>query len=280
MFLLKIFCRGVIIQSGNDASIVLAEGICGDEAVFATEMTLRAHELGAKNTTFKNATGWPDPDHLTTARDLAIIADHLIKDFPDFYPLFKEKEFTYNNIRQMNRNPLLYKNIGADGLKTGKTEAAGHGLVASAVRGPQRLIMVVNGLETMNERAQESEALILWGFHNFLGLKLFKAGEVVLRAPMWLGEKPDIEMKATKDVYFTLPRNDLRNLKVEVRFLTPVPAPLKAGQAIGMLVVQCPGIKTLQVPLVAAQSISQANFLSRIRAAVHYLIWGYNNEKA
>lgn len=272
--------RGIIIQSGNDASIVIAEGLAGSEDVFSAEMTARAKELGAKNTTFKNATGWPDPGHLATARDLAIIAARLIKDFPGFYPLFKEKEFTYNNIRQMNRNPLLYKDIGVDGLKTGKTDAGGYGLVASAVRGHQRLIMVVNGLETMNERSQESEALISWGFRNFIGLRLFKKNEIVIYAPVWLGTNAEIGMVATKDVNFTLPRSRLRDLKVEVNYLTPIPAPIKAGQVVGKLRVQCPEIAPLEIPLIATQNVSQANFFTRIRAAIYYLIWGHNSEKA
>jgi D-alanyl-D-alanine carboxypeptidase (penicillin-binding protein 5/6) len=272
--------RGIIIQSGNDASIVIAEGLSGNEDVFSEEMTARAHELGAKSTTFKNSTGWPEPAHLTTARDLALIAGRLIKDFPDFYPLFKEKEFAYNNIRQMNRNPLLYKDIGVDGLKTGKTEVGGYGLVASAVRGHQRLIMVVNGLETMKDRSQESEALISWGFRNFLSLKLFKAGEAVLRAPVWLGTSAEIAMTTSKDIYFTLPKSRLRDLKVEVNYLTPVPTPIKVGQVIGTLRVQCPKIAPLEIPLIATQEVLQANFLTRIRAAIYYLVWGHNNEKA
>lgn len=272
--------RGIIIQSGNDASIAIAEGISGNEPAFAAEMTARAHEFGAKNTTFTNATGWPDPGHLSTARDLTIIADRLIKDFPEFYPMFKETEFTYNKIRQMNRNPLLLRDIGVDGLKTGKTDDGGYGLVASAVRGHQRLIMVVNGLDTMKDRAQESEALILWGFRNFAALQLFKAGESVINAPVWLGKSPTIEMAAAKDVYYTIPRSRMRDLKVEVRYPTPVPTPIKAGQVIGTLIVQCPETPQLELPLMAVQDVDQADFFTRIRAAVHYLIWGHNNEKA
>ncbi|MBL0942238.1 MAG: D-alanyl-D-alanine carboxypeptidase, partial [Alphaproteobacteria bacterium] len=165
-------------------------------------------------------------------------------------------------------------------LKTGKTEVGGYGLVASAVRGHQRLIMVVNGLETMNERSKESEALISWGFRNFIGLNLFKKKEIVTHAPVWLGTRAEVGMMIPQDVYFTLPKSRLRDLKVEVKYITPIPAPLKAGQVVGTLRIQCPEIAPLEIPLIATQEVLQANFFTRIRAAIYFLIWGHNNEKA
>jgi D-alanyl-D-alanine carboxypeptidase (penicillin-binding protein 5/6) len=208
-----------------------------------------------------------------------VIAGHLIKDFPELYPMFAEKEFTYNNIRQINRNPLLYKSIGADGLKTGKTDAGGYGLVASAVQGNQRLIMVVNGLGTIGERARESESLLLWGFRNFRTLQLFKAHEVVDRIPLWLGRKPMVDITVPYNVNYTLPREQLRHLKVEVRYLAPVPTPVKAGQAVGHLIISAPKLKTVTFPLLIAEDVEQADFFTRIRAAAHYLFWGHNDER-
>ncbi|MDP6345602.1 MAG: D-alanyl-D-alanine carboxypeptidase family protein [Alphaproteobacteria bacterium] len=171
--------RGIVVQSGNDACIVVAEGIGGDETSFASLMNEKARELGLLDSHFVNASGWPDPDHVMSARDLARLAGALIDKFPQYYDLFAEKSFTFNKIRQGNRNPLLYKNIGADGLKTGHTRAAGYGLVASAVRKGRRLTLVVNGLTSVNQRSRESERLLTWGFREFGSYALFKAGEVV-----------------------------------------------------------------------------------------------------
>src|SRR5690606_25015869 len=171
--------RGVIVQSGNDACVVLAEGIAGSEEAFAELMNEKAREIGLTNSHFTNATGWPDPNQRVTSRDLATLAKRIIEDHPEFYHYYSEKEFTWHDIRQGNRNPLLYRNIGADGLKTGHTEEAGYGLTASAVQNERRLILVVNGLPSMQARADESDRLLSWGFREFDNYNLFKAGDVV-----------------------------------------------------------------------------------------------------
>ena len=193
--------QGIVVQSGNDASIVIAEGLANDEAAFAREMTARAHELGLRNSTFRNATGWPDPEHLTTARDLALLAHLTIEHFPEYYRYYSEKEFTYNGIRQGNRNPLLYKDLGADGLKTGHTEASGYGLTASAKQGDRRLVLVLNGLGDVRQRASEAERLFSWGFREFDNYALFKTGEEVCTAEVWLGQaKSEQAVRKTMDL--------------------------------------------------------------------------------
>jgi D-alanyl-D-alanine carboxypeptidase (penicillin-binding protein 5/6) len=272
--------RGIIVQSGNDASIVMAEGLSGNEAVFAAEMTKTAHDLGATNTTFKNATGLPDPLHLTTAHDLAVISQKLVNEFPEYYKYFSEKEYTYNNIRQYNRNPLLYRVEGVDGIKTGWTEAGGFGLVGSAVKEQngvrRRLLLVVNGLKSKSERASESEKLMNWGFNYYRTLLLFKPGEVVEKAKVWLGDKAYVPMVVKEDVYYTLPRVKMTRMKVEVVYEEPVTAPIKVGQRIGTLVVSAPEEETFEVPLYAGEKVDQAMFFDRIKAAIYYLFWGHN----
>lgn len=272
--------RGMIVQSGNDASIVIAEGLSGDEDTFAAEMTKLARELGAKNTTFVNASGWPDPKHVTTPYDLAILSDQLIKNFPDYYKTyFAETDYTYNNIHQMNRNPLLYRKIGADGLKTGQTVAGGFGLVASAVQKGMRLILVVNGLKTKGERARESESLMLWGFRQFLSPQIYSAGEEVVRAHLWLGNEPDVGLVADKDLCVTVPRVQAKDLKVEVHFNEPLAAPVHNGDVVGKVVVTCPDGETKEVALKVARSVGKAGFFNRISAALYYLFWGHNQKQ-
>ena len=270
--------NGIVVQSGNDACIVIAEGLAGNEGVFAVEMTRKAKELGATNTTFKNSTGWPDPLHLSTARDLGLIAQRIIEHFPDYYKTyFPKTEFTYNKIRQPNRNPLLYKNLGADGLKTGATDAGGHGLVASAVQDGQRLILVINGLKTNAQRAREAEALMLWGFRNYSTPKIFAAGEEVAQAHVWLGNKPTVALVADKDIYITMKRSELKDLKVEATYKEPIPVS-KIGEIVGKVVVALPDRDPIEVPLRAQGNVKKAGFFKRIKAAIYYLIWGYNDQ--
>jgi D-alanyl-D-alanine carboxypeptidase len=272
--------RGMIIQSGNDACIVLAEGIAGSEEAFAERMNEEARRLGLKDSNFRNASGWPDPDHYMTARDLAILAKRLIDDFPEFYKYYSEKSFTYGvdskgtPIRQGNRNPLLYKNTGADGIKTGHTEAAGYGLTASAVRDGRRIIMVLNGMPSMRNRAEESERLLDWAYREFGTYGLFKAGQGVETADVWLGDKPTVQLVAPKDVLVTMPRRARAQMKVTVVYDAPVPAPFTKGTELGKLIVTAPGIQTVEVPLVADSDVNQLGFTGRIGAAIGYLIWG------
>ena len=266
--------RGIIVQSGNDACIVVAEGLAGTEEAFAAEMTKRARELGMERSTFKNATGWPDPEHLMTARELAILADRIIRDFPQFYSFYSEKTFTYSGIKQGNRNPLLYKNMGADGLKTGHTEASGYGLTASATRGDRRLILVVNGLGSVRERSSESERLLEWGFREFGTFKLFEPGEVVSDADVWLGQEQTVPLMTEENVTVTLRRTARRNMKVAVVYDGPIPAPIVEGTPLARLVVSAPDSETTEIPLVAAADVERLGFMGRLGAAAGHLLWG------
>ncbi|HYM32028.1 MAG TPA: D-alanyl-D-alanine carboxypeptidase family protein [Candidatus Cybelea sp.] len=266
--------KGVIVQSGNDACIVLAEGLAGSEGAFADAMTRRARELGLTNSVFKNSTGWPDPQHLMTARDLAVLSRRIIHDFPQYYHYFGQIDFTYNNIKQGNRNPLLYKNLGVDGLKTGHTDEGGYGLTASAKRGDRRLILVVNGLTSMNERSREPERLLDWGFREFDNYALFKAGDKVDEADVWLGDQPKVPLVLEHNLVLTLPKAARKDLKAKLVYDGPVPAPIKQGMAIGHIEVSAPGMETVQVPLVAAADVGRLGFTGRLAAAFNYLVWG------
>ncbi|MEQ9327642.1 MAG: D-alanyl-D-alanine carboxypeptidase family protein, partial [Rhodospirillales bacterium] len=195
--------RGIIIQSGNDASIVVAEALYGSEEAFAREANQKARDMGMTSTTLRNATGWPDPEHMTTARDLAILALRTIRDFPDLYQYYNERSFTYAGIRQGNRNPLLYRNMGADGLKTGHTEAAGYGLTSTVERNGRRLILVVNGLESVKSRGAESERLLEWGFREYTNVELFRGGEVVESAEVWLGDRKRVPLTIDEELVVT-----------------------------------------------------------------------------
>jgi D-alanyl-D-alanine carboxypeptidase (penicillin-binding protein 5/6) len=266
--------RGIAIQSGNDACVVVAEGIAGSEDAFADQMNQKGKQIGLTNSTFKNATGWPDPGHLMTARDLAILARHLIADFPEYYHYFSEIDFTYNGIKQGNRNPLLYKNLGADGLKTGHTDEGGYGEVGSAKRGDRRLIVVLNGMETMKFRAEESEKLIDWGFNEYNNYALLKAGDTISDAEVWLGNAPTVPLVVPSNVVVTLPRKARRGMKVTVSYDGPIPAPIAKGAPIAKLVVTAPDIDPIQIPLVAGADVGTLGFTGRITAALEHVIWG------
>jgi serine-type D-Ala-D-Ala carboxypeptidase (penicillin-binding protein 5/6) len=272
--------QGIIVQSGNDACIVVAEALSGNEGVFAADMTRKAKELGATNTTFKNSTGWPDPLHVSTARDLGIIAHKLMDKFPDYYKkYFSQPEFTYNKIRQENRNPLLKKNIGVDGLKTGSTDAGGYGIVVSGEQNGQRLILVVNGLKTASEREEEAERILTWGLRSFASPVLFKKGEEVAKTNVWLGNKPKISLALDKDLVFTMPRNQIKDLKVEAIYDEPIDVG-RVGQIVGKVVVSLPDREPIEAPLRAVGDVKSASFFSRISAAIHYLVWGHNEQPA
>lgn len=266
--------RGIIVQSGNDASIVVAEGLAGSEEAFAQQMTEKAQALGMTNTVFKNASGWPDPGHHTTARDLAILAAATIRDFPDYYKYYAELTFTYNEIKQGNRNPLLYRDTGADGLKTGHTEAAGYGLTASAKRGNQRLIMVAHGMASMKDRAAESYRLLDWAFREFKDYPLFKAGEKVAEARVWLGASETVPLVLDKDLTAVLKRSSRKDMKVAVQLEEPVAAPITKGAQLGRLVVSAPDMKPLERPLLAGADVEPLGMIGRVKEAVGYLVWG------
>jgi D-alanyl-D-alanine carboxypeptidase (penicillin-binding protein 5/6) len=264
--------RGIIIQSGNDACIVVSEGLSGSEEAFSAEMTKRARDLGLRNTVFTNATGWPDPGHVTTARDLAMLAKRTIEDFPQFYHFYAEKEFTFNGIRQGNRNPLLYKNLGSDGLKTGHTEASGYGITASAQRGDRRLIMVLNGLPSIKSRTQESERVIEWAFREFGNFALLKAGEVVADVEVWLGAEDSVPLTVQQDLVVTLPLKARPNMKVTVNYDGPVAAPIKAGERLAALRISAPGMETMEYPLFAVVDVEQLGLLGRLVVAFQHVV--------
>jgi len=224
--------------------------------------------------TFANATGWPDPNQRMTARDLATLAQRIIQDFPEYYYFFSETEFTWNDIRQPNRNPILYASVGADGLKTGHTEEAGYGLTASAVQGDRRLILVLNGLDSLKARAEESERLLSWGFREFGNYALVKPGEVVDEAPVWLGETPTVGAVVPDGLTLTLPRKARADMQVKVIYESQVTAPVTAGQEVGKLVVSAPDTAPIVVPLLAATSVGRLGPIGRITAGLRFLIFG------
>jgi D-alanyl-D-alanine carboxypeptidase (penicillin-binding protein 5/6) len=266
--------RGIIVQSGNDAAIVVAEGLSGSESAFADSLNATAKKLGMTKSNFVNASGWPDPGHETTARDLATLTNATIKNFPNFYHYYNEKIFTYNGIKQANRNPAIYRDIGADGLKTGHTEAGGYGLTASAIRKNRRLILVINGLPSKKSRRTEPEKLLDWGFREFNNYTLFKAGETVTNAKVWMGDRGSIPLLIKKDLVLTLPRKARRGMKVTVVMKTPVSAPIKKGQVLAMLKIKIPNQENIELPLVSGTGVSQLGLFSRLGTAVEYLLWG------
>jgi D-alanyl-D-alanine carboxypeptidase (penicillin-binding protein 5/6) len=266
--------RGIIVQSGNDASIVVAEGLAGDETTFADKINQKAREIGLTNSFFKNASGWPEEGHLMSVRDIATLSRRTIQDFPELYKIYSEKTFTYNKIRQGNRNPLLYRNIGADGLKTGHTKAAGYGLAASAVRNNQRLILVVNGLPSMRARSTESHRLMAWGFREFRNFVLFRKGDTVDKALVWLGTDKEVPLVVDRDVTVTLPRRAQRTAKIKIVYTGPIPSPIKKGDVIARLSITAPNIPPTEFNLRAGKSVKRLGFGGRISAGLSYLIWG------
>ncbi len=266
--------KGVIVQSGNDACIVLAEGLAGSERAFAERTTKRVRELGLKNTNLVNATGWPDPNHYMTARDLSILAERLIKDFPEHYHFYSIRDFQYHGIKQGNRNPLLYRGMGVDGMKTGHTEIAGYGLTASAERDGRRLILVVNGLPSMQARADESARLIEWGYREFASYALFKNGDTIEQMPVWQGATETVPVTVADNLAVTMSRADRPNMKVALVSDKPVVAPVKKGDVVGKLVITAPGFPGKEVPVVAAQDVAELGMVGRALSAAKYLVFG------
>jgi D-alanyl-D-alanine carboxypeptidase (penicillin-binding protein 5/6) len=266
--------HGIIVQSGNDACIVVAESLAGTEEAFAEQMTARAHELGLNNTTLRNASGWPDPEHLMSARDLATLASIIITEFPEYYPIFSETEFEFGGIRQYARNPLLHRDVGADGLKTGFTDDAGYSLTASAIRDGRRLILVLAGLETPGQRAREGERLLEHGFRDFKAYQLYAAGERVDTADVWLGDQKTVPLVTEQRVVLALTPEARRELQVRIVYDGPVPAPVSAGANLAQLEISAPGIEPRRVPLVAGADVPAVGLLGRVSSAIGYLIWG------
>lgn len=265
--------QGMIVQSGNDACIVLAEGIAGSEEQFVKLMNAKARELGLKNTHFMNATGWPDPDHYMSARDIATVARYLIRTFPQYYHYDSEKTFTFDKIKQANRNPLVQNGM-ADGLKTGHTEAGGYGLVASADRGGRRIILVLNGMGTAKDRAVEGERLLDWAFRSFENVTLFTAGQTVEQAQVWLGAEPSVALVAAKTLLATLPVGWKDKGQVAVHYQAPIPAPIAAGAVLGSVSVAYPGMDTVSTDLVAGGAVGRMPLPGRALAVVTHWLRG------
>lgn len=267
--------RGIIVQSGNDACVVVAEGLAGSEEAFAERMNKKGVEIGLKNSNFVNASGWPDPNHLMTAQDLYVLANRLFVDFPDYYPYFSEKEFVFNKIRQGNRNPLLYRpNTGVDGLKTGHTEEAGFGLTASAVRDGRRVFMVVHGMTSMQDRADETGQLLDWAFRSFGDYTVAKKDTVLAQAEVWMGQQKTVPLTVAQDLLVTLPVAERSQVQVKAVYDGPVTAPITAGQPIGEVVMQIPGMPEFRAPLVAASDVPQLGFGGRVVAMLQQMIFG------
>ncbi|CAI8394856.1 MAG: D-alanyl-D-alanine carboxypeptidase [PS1 clade bacterium] len=266
--------RGVVVQSGNDACIALAEGLAGSEDIFAELMTERAIELGLKNSSFANATGLPDPSHKMTARDLALLARIIIQDYSTYYSLFSERAFTWNGIRQNNRNPLLYADIGADGLKTGHTKESGYGLVASAEQGGRRLIVVLNGLTSKRARAAEARKMMNYGFRSFTSEVLVDSDDVVSELAVWHGAQGTVSLVPDRLFKVVVPRGGMRRMAATVTYEKPVLAPIKKGDKLGMLRITLPGLMPQEMPLVAAEDVARGNMVSRAFDGLGYLLFG------
>ncbi len=264
--------QGAIIQSGNDACIALAEGMAGSEERFAAMMTARARELGLTKSVFANPTGLPDPRTHVTARELGKLARHLIKTYPDYYHFFGEREFTWNRIRQLNRNPLLASNIGADGMKTGYTKEAGYGMVASAVQNGMRLIAVTNGFKDQKARADETRKFLEWGFRAFESRPLFADGQEIGDARLYGGARGRVPLVANGSVSLLVPRNSNERVLARVVYTGPVRAPIEKGQQIGELKVWRGENVVLEVPLQASEAVGRGNLGQRAFDAVTELV--------
>ena len=265
---------GVVIHSGNDACIVLAEAIAGNEAAFARLMNDRARELGLDKSNFTNSTGLPDPDQRVTVRELAKLAQHIIRTYPEQYKLYGEREFTWNKIRQQNRNPLLAMNIGADGLKTGFTKEAGYGLAGSAVQNGLRLIVVVNGAKHEKERADEARKILEWGFKGFETRVLFAEGQTVANAKVYGGAKGSVPLSGKGPINLMVPRGVSDRITAKMIYTGPVRAPVQQGQPIGRLQVWRNEAVALEVPLQAAEDVGSGNTAQRAFDAATELVIG------
>jgi D-alanyl-D-alanine carboxypeptidase (penicillin-binding protein 5/6) len=260
--------RGMIVQSGNDASVVLAEGVAGSVQTFVEQMNRQAQAWGLKNTKFRNVTGLSEPGHQSSARDVAVIAAKIIQEHPDFYPLYSLRQYTYNNIKQDNRNLLLGRDPSIDGMKTGYTDTAGYCLVASAVRdmpnGKRRLLSVVLGTASREARASESQKLLNWGWAAWDAMRLFEAGKPVTTVPVWKGAKPEAQLGAAGAVFVTVPKGEGDKLKTSIERTDPLVAPLTQGQRVGTLKVSTAGGATVaEVPLVVQEPVPLAGLLGR-----------------
>ena len=256
--------RGIIIQSGNDASKAMAEHIAGNEGTFAHMMNQEAKRVGMVNTHFINSTGMPAEGHYSTAKDMAVLAQHIIKDSSKYYPIYSEKEFTFNGIKQGNRNALLYTDPSVDGLKTGHTEEAGYCLTTSSKRGPMRLISVIFGTPSMNERASQTRTLLAWGFANFETANVQPANQVLAKAKVWFGKEDDVQIGLAENFNVTMPKGQADKMKTQLVVQPKLNAPLAKGQVVGKLVASLDGKVIAEKPLVALKPVEEAGFFARM----------------
>ena len=264
--------QGIVVDSGNDACIVLAEGLAGSEDQFVALMNEKAAQLGLKASHFANCTGWPDPSQHMSLADIALVAAHIIRDFPQYYHYDNEKTFKYNNIEQQNRNPLVQKGL-ADGLKTGHTDAGGFGVAASAQRGDRRVIVVINGCETSHQRSEESERLLEWAFREWENVRLFSAADTVEEAPVWLGTQRTVPLVAGHDLVITMPHDWRKAARIAVDYASPVPAPVSRGAVLGSLKVAGQGVPDMDVPLLAGADVPRLSLPGRAVAVLsHYAL--------
>jgi len=266
--------QGVIVLSGNDACVVLAEALAGSETEFARAMNERARQLGMNNSTFANSNGWPHPNQRMSARDLVTLAERLIREFPQYYGYFSETEFAFDGrapANKRNRNPLLKLDIGADGLKTGHTKEAGYGVVGSAVKNGRRVILMITGMPSPEARAREAEKLANWAFRQFVEKKIFEAGQKVASAEIWLGDAATVDLVTPDSLTLLLPASAARNLDATVRLREPVPAPVAKDQELGTITIRIPGMAPAVMPLVAASPVNKSGFLSRLRLSAALL---------
>ena len=271
--------KGIIIASGNDACVALAEGIAGSESNFADMMNEKAAEIGMTSTNFTNSSGINDPDNISTVRDIALMSKHLIENYPIYYELFAEKTFTWDRtggdpIKQGNRNPLLYKNIGVDGVKTGYLAVEKYSLASSMIKKDRRLIAVASGFDTKNLRSSESLKLLNWGFRNTNTFEISKKGETYFEIDTWLGVKKKIKATSNNDYYITLNKKDINHLTISLEYNGPIAAPIEKGDQIANIVVSKKDNIIKSVPLFAVENLKKVNFFKSLLTSLNYLIWG------
>ena len=271
---IKDLLLGLIVQSGNDAAVVLAEGISGGEEAFAREMNRYAKILGMNNTYFTNATGWPHPDLKTTSRDLIILTRNIINNFPKLYELFNEKIFTYNNIKQSNRNPLLYSMNGADGLKTGHTNESGYGLIGSVKKNNRRVSIVINGLNSKKKRTFESKRLFNIVFRETALLSLFNDKKSLARANIWLGKQPQVDLVAEKAFKKIISPLELNKTKIKIQWKDPISAPIAKGDKVGDIFIDIPGKELIKQNIVSSQNVDTMSTFMKAKSIVMYLLYG------
>lgn len=266
--------RGVIVLSGNDACVVLAEALAGTEDEFARAMTIRAQQLGMTGSTFGNSNGWPHPKQRMSARDLVLLATRLIREFPQYYGYFAETEFAFDDrspANRFNRNPMLNLGVGADGLKTGHTKEAGYGVVGSAQKNGRRIVLMITGLSSEADRAKEAEKLVNWSFRQFIEKKILESKQELGRVDIWLGQERSVGLQVTEDLSLLLPIEALNGLKGKIHTREPIEAPIEKGQKLGHLIIEVPEMPSVEIPLVASEAVEKSGFMSRFKLSAAIL---------